>query len=549
MDKAAELLCELSIDDKNAIIYDPACGSGTLLAKAYKRKKALGLNQHKKLLEQIKGSDISDIAAMMSTITLAIMDPSKWTDEVQIYPHDAFALIHGLTKFFNSAQATADGKRKVSPIFAPDKDYRVDILLGNPPFTKGERLSLQTREVLKGLDMVQKYDIRCDFKRMNLYAFFLLIAPLLVKKDTGKIAFILPIGAINAEIMIQVWKVIFNENFGLKILIEASDTDESFSDSEDQEIMVILERNYSENARLVKLYGKLNEKDIGQLVQRINEIDTPNASNDDFMLQSIDQTELQSKPCMEWRTHPSNILLLLYSKFVPLDLSQLSEENQILYNTDLSDCIQVLTENASRPVDYWFLPNKYWAIDAIDDKNIIIRVNAVNRIISGNSHAKQILHLPLENFIPAMSRKLKDYRSFPPIIDNLKIMNYYLIDENNQEQDMKLYYKWGQNAHDEEYYGVSHSSFTPVKNEIGLLKKLDFTTAKTLAIKFTNKLMGSRIIIMGFSSTDPIYTDLFFAYLTVLFFSGMRWKKLNHVEENLLQSIKLISISYFDFRI
>jgi type I restriction-modification system DNA methylase subunit len=512
--KAAELLCELSILDQNQLIYDPACGSGTLLVKAYHRKKHLGLNQHTKLLEQIHGSDISDIAAIMSTVNLAIQDPAKWTNEVNIYPVDAFALISGLPRFTPHDQMTANGSKTVSPVFSPTQNYRFDVLLGNPPFTRGARLPLNTRDVLKNLDMVRKYKIHCDFKRINLYAFFLLIAPSLVKKEDGSIAFILPIGAINSEIMIEVWKALFNEKFGMKYLIEASDIDESFSDSQDQEIIVVLERDFDREARLVKLLGTLETKNISNLVSEIQSVDTTSKKTDDFLVQLIPQVELQNKPCMEWRVNPSQILILLYDKFIPLDKKQLNDFQKQRYLTDLSEHIQIITENASRPVDYWFIPNKFWEIEKIDDEKIFITATSSNTVVSKNLQSKKTLTLPKIFFIPSMARSLKEYTNYPPIIPENLINDFYLVDEHESQFDLKEYYKWGREGHKQNLFGESHSSFTAVENAGGIIKKINFSNSKTLALRFKTSLMGTRIITVGFLGKDQIDSDIFFSYLT-----------------------------------
>jgi hypothetical protein len=540
-DKAAELLCELSIHDKDQLIYDPACGSGTLLVKAYHKKKHLGLTQHTQILEQIHGSDISDIAAMMSTVNLAIQDTAKWTNEVNIYPADAFALISGLSRFMPHDQLNANGSKTVSPVFSPTRDYRVDVLLGNPPFTRGARLPLDTRDVLKNLDMVKKYNISCDFKRISLYAFFLLIAPSLVKKEHGSIAFILPIGAINSEIMIEVWKALFNEKFGMKYLIEASDIDESFSDSQDQEIIVVLEKNYEKEARLVKLLGSLDSKNISKFVSEIQSVDTTNKKTDDYLIQLIPQIELQNKPCMEWRVNPSNILILLYHKFIPLNLNQLNDLQKQRYSTDLSNEISIVTENASRPADYWFIPNKFWEIEKIEDDKIIINATSLNTIVSKNIGSKKTLILPRKFFVPAMARSLKEYKDFPSIIPEDLINDYYLINEKETKFDLKDYYKWGQEGHKQKLFGESHSSFTAVKNSGGLVKKINFSNSKTLALKFQTPLMGTQIIRMGFSGQDEETNNLFFAYLTSSIFL------LDALEKSRARCAEFVLINQVDF--
>lgn len=538
--KAAELLCELSIHDKDQLIYDPACGSGTLLVKAYHRKKHLGLNQHTKLLEQIHGSDISDIAAMMSTVNLAIQDPAKWTNEVNIYPVDAFALVSGLTRFLPHDQMTANGSRTVSPVFSPTHDYRVDILLGNPPFTRGSRLSLTTREVLKNLDMVKKYNIQCDFKRINLYAFFLLIAPLLIKKEKGTIAFILPIGAINSEIMIDVWKALFNEKFGIKYLIEASDIDESFSDSQDQEIIVILKRNYDQAARLVKIIGSLELKDTSKFVNDIQSINELSKKTDDFLIQLVPQNEIQNKPCMEWRLNPSNILILLYDRFVPLDRDQLGDYQKQRYASDLKEVITVIPENASRPVDYWFIPNKYWEIERIEDDKIVINATSSNTVVSKNQISKKTLILPRKFLTPAMARTLKEYSIQPPVIPETAINDYYLTNERETKFDLKDYYKWGQEAHKQKLFGESHSCFTPVLNKIGIVTKINFSNSKTLAIRFLKPVMGTGIIRTGFYSEDEVITELLFSYLTSSLFL------LDALEKSRIRCAEFVRINQID---
>ena len=61
------------------------------------------------------------------------------------------------------------------------------------------------------------------------------------------------------------------EKFGLKILIEASDIDESFSDSQDQEIIVILEKNYDNNKAYHKRKNRQRETSFS-LVKGVSKI-------------------------------------------------------------------------------------------------------------------------------------------------------------------------------------------------------------------------------------------------------------------------------------
>ncbi|MEM3840157.1 MAG: DNA methyltransferase [Candidatus Bathyarchaeia archaeon] len=79
--EAAEILAQLAIDRADAKVLDLACGSGTLLVAAYRRKRELLLREkgeftfedHKRFLEQdLTGIDIMPFAAHMAVVHLAL---------------------------------------------------------------------------------------------------------------------------------------------------------------------------------------------------------------------------------------------------------------------------------------------------------------------------------------------------------------------------------------------------------------------------------------------------------------------------------------------
>ena len=509
--KAAELICRLAINDKDSKIYDPACGSGTLLVKSYQRKKELHLSQHKKILTDLKGSDISDIAAMMTTVNLAIQNPSKWTNKVNIYPHDVFSLVSGIERFFPSVKMTADGRKLVKPVFQ-ELIHSIDVLIANPPFTRGSRLTTRNRKRLKNLDGVKRYELKLNFSSLNLYAFFILISPQFVKKEKGIIAFILPVGAINSIIMIDIWKAILEDSFGIKYLIEASDLDESFSDSDDQEIIFILQRNFAGKAKLIKLFGALNPENIHTLVESMDQIDAPSTKTKKFQIQNIDQEILRKTPCNLWNLQPSTMMLLLYSNFIPLSLEKLNPIERQKYNTDLSSNITVITENASKPVDYWYIPNKFWDIKEVSKDIITIKATSKNKVISTDNLAAQEIELPIEAFKPAISRSLKNYSNSPPIIDSTLHTNFYLFNERHPK--MKKYFSWGLKAHELKLFGKTHSNYSPADISMGIVKKINFTNSKTMALKFIPAKNGTRCVVIGFQCGNSEMEDILFAYLT-----------------------------------
>jgi type I restriction-modification system DNA methylase subunit len=160
---AAYLLAQLTIDDPNATVFDPACGSGTILTMAYRRKlelwKARGLlekqgNPHKEFCEeQIFGCDIMPFAVHITNANLVAMDPLTPVDYTQIVHGDSLKLAPSmeippgyrmtLTQFLGlkeeenrSVEAEAYNRygEKIKIRLQP-----VDVILMNPPFTKVER--------------------------------------------------------------------------------------------------------------------------------------------------------------------------------------------------------------------------------------------------------------------------------------------------------------------------------------------------------------------------------------------------------------------------
>jgi type I restriction-modification system DNA methylase subunit len=160
---AAYLLAQLTIDDPNAAVLDPACGSGTILTMAYRRKLELWKerellekqgNPHKKFCEeQIFGCDIMPFAIHITNANLIAMDPLTPVDYTQIVHGDSLNLAPSMkippgykmviTQFLGLKEEEATSveadayNRYGEKIKIPLRP--VDVILMNPPFTKVER--------------------------------------------------------------------------------------------------------------------------------------------------------------------------------------------------------------------------------------------------------------------------------------------------------------------------------------------------------------------------------------------------------------------------
>lgn len=145
---AADLLTQLSISDSNETLFDPACGSGTILTSGYKRKLDLWRqegkagNPHKRFCEEdIFGADIMPFAVHLTSANLAAMEAGTIIERTQIIQTDSIRLkpasYHaGIEQHLFPEMAQAQTKEEE---YYDVKLGEVDTVLMNPPFTKVER--------------------------------------------------------------------------------------------------------------------------------------------------------------------------------------------------------------------------------------------------------------------------------------------------------------------------------------------------------------------------------------------------------------------------
>jgi len=244
-------LARLSIESCEYSVVDPACGSGTLLVQSYLQKRRLmgKLGQHEKLLSEIAGSDISIFATILASVNLSIQDPSKWTNIVNIFNENAFSIPKAhIGRYFEDNHFIYKFKRQTSDgteiIESPG--LLADVVIMNPPFTRGSRLTEEEREVL--LKVSKYYELKHGWRDWNLYASFILLAPeFLPVKKKGRICLVLPRSAISTKYMEKVWEKLFEKypKLGMKYIIAASMMEIRFSDFSEQEILLIMEKHYN----------------------------------------------------------------------------------------------------------------------------------------------------------------------------------------------------------------------------------------------------------------------------------------------------------------
>ena len=358
---AAELLTRLTFETGDETVIDPACGSGTLLVQSYLQKRRIkGINsKHNKLLSEIVGSDISVFATILASVNLAIQNPGKWTNKVNIFNENAFNLpqeqieryIEDILFIKKLKKQTSDGSEVIQR-----PGLIGDVVIMNPPFTRGNRLTEEERKIL--LEVSEIYGLNHGWRDWNLYASFILLAPSFLKVGkTGIISLVLPHDAISTKYIEEVWEKLFlHTKLGIKYIINASLTEISFSDSSEQEILIILQKSYKKPCKMIQLRKELKEYDIEDLAEEIKKIEKKDKFPTEikyFEGHQIDQKKFQSMKSREWSFKPPGILELIQKDFI---------------SSEKLNFVIIGAGNSSKPVDYFWIPNKYWELESESDE-------------------------------------------------------------------------------------------------------------------------------------------------------------------------------------
>lgn len=269
--QAADILANLGIERGDATVLDPACGSGTILTSAYKRKAEFFINENKEEMhrkfceEQIFGIDIMPFAVHLTTANLAAMNPSVTIDRAQIIEGDSLKIaphIYVRPGIYQLTFTEPNYARKRTGERYEIKLKKVDVILMNPPFTKIER-------------RIGDYIDLSRFKavvggEVGLWGHFIPLADAFLKKD-GIFGAVLPINLLRGRESEKVRKFIFDNWTPLYILKPTYNY--GFTEwSEYRDIILIAEKRRSKNYHVKFCLIKKDLKEISDRdVKRITE--------------------------------------------------------------------------------------------------------------------------------------------------------------------------------------------------------------------------------------------------------------------------------------
>ncbi len=301
LEESAHLLAKISISRHNQLVCDPSCGSGTLLCAAYLRKKEVieqsrpfRKSDHAEFVtNQLFGAEIMPFAAHLALIHLILQDINNSTNPAQIKVLDSTTLEVG---------------HEISS--------HPDVILMNPPFTKKQRLTIQSENVI---DLTYKDKLKILFAnyfsnnilthKSPFYAYFLCLGDRLLGENSNTEK---SMGAVLPAIILRnnnekALREFLLSNYWIRKIIVREDKCNFSEDTSLREIILVLNKRPILNGReervvqYVFLHDFTKYKQIAitlesslvQLLEFTHEIYTLNEG--DFSILNIPQNELTSQ--------------------------------------------------------------------------------------------------------------------------------------------------------------------------------------------------------------------------------------------------------------
>lgn len=180
-----DLINAFSIRRSDDKVFDPSCGSGTFLVRAYERKKLLAKEEdkgvrHEIFLNEIYGNDLSNYPAYLSMFNLAIRNLNRAS-----YPRISNQDFFAITEYSKIKLHDQKGKEESKTL------PKFDAIIGNPPYTRQEDIGTMAGTIGKA-QIQQLIKTECGFEpsqRTSIFAYFFYHASIFLK-DNGYLAYI-----------------------------------------------------------------------------------------------------------------------------------------------------------------------------------------------------------------------------------------------------------------------------------------------------------------------------------------------------------------------
>jgi type I restriction-modification system DNA methylase subunit len=237
-----DLINAFAIHKSSDKVFDPSCGSGTFLVRAYMHKKALAAHEdkgapHHILLNEIYGNDLSGYPAYLSMLNLAIRNTRK-PSYPRIINKDFFAITEGTIVKLHDQHGNEDNR----------KLPKFDAIIGNPPYTRQEDIGAMQGTVSK-VKIQTLIKSECGFEpsqRTSIYSYFFYHATAFLK-DEGYLAFICQNSWLDTDYGIDMQRYLMR-NYEIVAIID-SEVERFFPSASVNTTIVILRRQKDEEVR------------------------------------------------------------------------------------------------------------------------------------------------------------------------------------------------------------------------------------------------------------------------------------------------------------
>ncbi len=291
-DYVVDIILRFCLKQQDDKVFDPACGAGTFLVRAYQQKKLMSQRlRHEDILDSLWGNDIAKFPAHLSTINLAIRDLSVDKNYPNILQEDFFTLL-STEGGFDLPDKWRRARAKTLGVKEREVTYPrwFHCVVGNPPYTRQEEMAgiaPEVREYKQGLIDKALKDIKGRkiaeiSKRAGIHAYFFVHGTKFLQ-DGGRFGFVVS----NSWLDVDYGKGLqefFLKHYKIIAIIE-SKVERWFEEADVNTCIVILEKckdkkERDENlVRFVYLFKRLDyfipqaQEMWQKQIERLNEID------------------------------------------------------------------------------------------------------------------------------------------------------------------------------------------------------------------------------------------------------------------------------------
>ena len=293
---AARLLVSLAGIRGTDRVADFACGSGSLLVAAYEQKAKVDnrpndQTRHALYLEkEITGIDIMPFAAHLAVVQLALLNPVRWTNQVQVAVEDSTRYHPGdpirslerkaispqrrLSSYGENPEPVQTVERGAMSADGAGTDFVLtpqDVIVMNPPFTRKQYIKKEYREELSA-----RFPDYAGYinREMGFYGYFVALADRFLV-DGGRLALVAPAALLRQESMSGIRRLL-RERYQIRNVIMSTFRSAFSEDTQIREMLLVATKGSRRpgDARAAMIRTRLNEENLEWIRKLIDGLET-----------------------------------------------------------------------------------------------------------------------------------------------------------------------------------------------------------------------------------------------------------------------------------